>query len=305
MPRKNTDFNGYELLFLILLMFRGIENQEQLFDYLQTLDKEKRIFVENSDEYIKDIKSRKKNQINNFINNVRIYYQELPELSDIEKVILTGKSIKNYPEIVELNKDLPKSERTKADIFINLKNGKWIGYSIKQSKKATKMNRSVQDCLPKEESKRLTEIKKDYICQECGIDITNKDMAKANQKKINKSLYPDENKGNPYWDNLKKCIENNLQHVKDDLLSTLCGKKLKYDLYEFDGKDLGSISKPENIDNIVFKEHKPFYYTKRGSLRKAAKLFYLFKNGKNEYRVEIRHKGSFTASPQFQFHQIK
>lgn len=304
MPRKNTDFNCFELVFLASLMNRIIENKEHLLNYLTDLDKDKRIFVENIDEYIKDIKSRKKNQINNFINNVRIYYHELPELSDIEKVILTGKSIKNYPEIVELNKDLPNSQRTKADIFIKLKNGKWIGYSIKQSKKATKMNRSVQDCLPKEESKRLTKIKKDYICQECNID--EKDINnKSNRKIINKSLYPDENKGNPYWDNLKKCIENNLQLVKDDLLSTLYGKKLDYDLYEFNGEDLIPISKPENIDNILFKEHKPFYYTKKDSLRKTSKLFYLFKNGKNEYRVEIRHKGTFTASPQFQFHKIK
>ena len=118
-------------------------------------------------------------------------------------------------------------------------------------------------------------------------------------------MYPDENKVNPYWKNLKESIENNLQLVKEDLLSTLYGKKLNYDLYEFDGEDLVPISKPENIDNILFNEHKSFYYTKKGSLRKTSKLFYLFKNGKNEYRVEIRHKGSFTASPQFQFHQIK
>lgn len=304
MPRKNTDFNGYELLFLASLMNRIIENQEQLFDYLQTLDKDKRIFVENSDEYIKDIKSRKKNQINNFINNVRIYYQELPELLDIEKVILTGKSIKNYPEIIELNKNLPKSQRTKADIFIKLKNGKWIGYSIKQSKKATKMNRSVHGCLPVEDANRLNQIKKDYIYQECGIDITNKDMVKANQNKINESLYPDENKINPYWKNLKESIENNLQHVKDDLVSTLYGKKLNYDLWEFNGENLTYISKLINPDDITFKHHEPFY-TKKNKMSKAAKLFYLFINGKNEYEVQIRFKGSFTASPQFQFHQIK
>lgn len=304
MPRKNTDFNCYELVFLASLMNRTIENQEHLLNYLTDLDKDKRIFVENIDEYIKDIKSRQKKKLNDFINNVRIYYQELPELSDIEKVILTGKSIKNYPEIVELNKNLPNSQRTKADIFINLKNGRWIGYSIKQSKKATKMNRSVHGCLPVEDAERLSKIKKDYIFKECGIeekDINNK----SNRKKINKSLYPDENKGNPYWDNLKKCIENNLQFVLDDLLSTLYGEKLNYDLYEFDGEDLLPISKPENINNIVFEEHKPFYYTKKSSLRKTSKLFYIFKNGKNEYRVEIRHKGRFTASPQFQFHQIK
>ena len=72
-------------------------------------------------------------------------------------------------------------------------------------------------------------------------------------------------------------------------------------MYEFDGDKLTKLSL-ENIkmDTIQLEEYGYDYYEQH---KKSAKLFYKFNiNGETKYRIEIRFKGSFTASPQYQIH---
>lgn len=64
-----------------------------------------------------------------------------------------------HREINNLNNEYDKLE-TKSDIYIKLKNEKFIGISVKQNKSATKSNYSVQKMLGKDEDKILTNIKK-------------------------------------------------------------------------------------------------------------------------------------------------
>ncbi len=51
--------------------------------------------------------------------------------------------------------------------------------------------------------------------------------------------------------------------------------------------------------NVVFEEFDDFYKTKKGEHFQAAKMFYKLTINDMIYKVVIRHKGSFSASPQF------
>ena len=249
-------------------------------------------------EYIKDFESYPECIRKDYITKCSIEMNEFDIWDKIEKVFICGKSVKNYPEIEKLVKNLPKSQATKADIFIRLNDGSYIGVSIKNQKDATKMNRSVHAVLGGNNAKTLTNIKKSLIHEKLGIENV-KDKSKRDQ--INK-LFQSQNR---YWDSLKEKIEENKKIVINDLYNTLYGVNIKFPLYEFDGDTLKKIEPCNNIDDVIFKEHKEFYYTKNGNLRSAAKLFYIFETSNEKYRVEIRHKGDFSASPQFQFHKIQ
>ena len=49
----------------------------------------------------------------------------------------------------------------------------------------------------------------------------------------------------------------------------------------------------------MFEECNDFYKTVNGDNRKCAKMFYNLVIDNLQYRVEIRWKGNFSASPQF------
>ena len=73
-------------------------------------------------------------------------------------------------------------------------------------------------------------------------------------------------------------------------------------MYEFDGDRLKKINIKIEY-NLIFEEHIPYYFNKKGIERKAAKLFYKLSCNEKNYRVEIRWKGSVYCSPQFHIHE--
>tara|TARA_Y100000389_G_C17403956_1_gene486993 strand:- start:263 stop:1201 length:939 start_codon:yes stop_codon:yes gene_type:complete len=302
--RKNVDYPFGELIFpLVLIISQTISgniDSSNLGGIVEQLIDSKKLRCKNPEKYLQDFESRPESSKNDYITKCRIELNEFDFGSEIKQVTICGKSSKDYPELAELVKDLPRSQKTKADIFIKLNNDKIIGLSIKNSKKATKMNRSVHAVLGKENGNHLSDIKKDFIYEKLGIDNI-KDKSKRNQ--INSIFRPGIK--NNYWDELKRLIEELKERVKKDLYDTLYGTNTPFEMYEFDGEILKKVEPDCEIDDIRFEEHEPFYFTKTKKMRKAAKLFYLFETPKEKFRVEIRHKGDFAVSPQFQFHQIK
>lgn len=121
-------------------------------------------------------------------------------------------------------------------------------------------------------------------------------------------FYP--NRENKYWQQLRIEIENANQLIILVLLESLYGANIPYNIYEFDGASITSITSITNntkhvidLNKVSFEEYKPYYMTSSGEFRNAAKLFYRLCVDEKKYRVEIRWKSNIhCASPQIMIH---
>jgi phosphoribosylformylglycinamidine (FGAM) synthase-like amidotransferase family enzyme len=105
--------------------------------------------------------------------------------------------------------------------------------------------------------------------------------------------------GKHYFNLLKEMIELNKNKIIKDLLKYLYSNEVNYDIYKFNGSQFYKINGINNFDNVIFSECDDFYKDKNGNQRKCAKMFYKLMVNNDIYRVEIRWKGNFSASPQF------
>jgi hypothetical protein len=294
--RKKCEHNCTEYIFGRLLIDRTISKYEDLLKPEEV--NEKLIFniPEDKEKYIEDMSTRKINDINNYINNFHIQIALLPQFSteNIAFVYITGKTCKNQ-KINDLNKGID-NKKAKADLYIELNNSSIIGFSIKQNKKATKSNFSVQKMLSKENNQQLTLLRKKTI-DESGISHTDK----TKRDEINKLFYKTNEL--PYWTELKSQINLCKSEIKKQLILYLFPIELPYDIYEFDGEKINKLNETIDVNEVLFEEHLPYYYDKSGKLRETAKLFYQLIIHEKIYRVEVRWKGNiYNASPQFQIH---
>jgi len=296
MPRKSVEFNAFELVFPILLLYSCINNYDELIEFIHDpLKYDKIIFNDEKDRsnYLTDI-IQKSSIVNNYITTFRkLDLQKELDNENIKCIYISGKTNK-HPIISELNKGYDRKE-TKSDIYIEYENKEIKGVSVKQNAKATKSNYSVQKMLSKENDKILTNIKKTFL-KENGY--TRSDKTKRDN--MNKLFY----NNNPYWQALKTEIEINKSVILQQLLKLLYCCNMKYDVYEYDGTTLKKLNiKIEDISSVVFEEYLQYYYDTKGNKRETAKLFYRLCVDKKIYRVEIRWKGDiYNASPQFQIH---
>ena len=275
LKRKNTECNAFEYLVARAL------STEITFNH-----------PDDKIAYLKDLEGRTKRMIESYENAFRNEMKKYEEFNQIKSVFLTGKYC-HVPEICALNKQENPLE-AKADVYALLNDGSWIGISVKQSSKATKSNYSVQSMFSHTQNLHLTNVKKQFL-QSNGFTTFNK----SERSQVNKLFYQD----NPYWRELKTNIQEYNHCIKTFLYNKLYASSLRYPLFEFDSKQLKRVSS-EHAD-ITFEEHEPYYYSKKGVRRNAAKLFYRLLINEKEYRVEIRWKGNiFTASPQFQIHEM-
>jgi len=273
--RKNTECNAFEYVVAHILSpeirFNGVNDKVA---------------------YLQDLNSRSPRTIASYENAFRKEMCFYPEFSRVKTVFLTGKHCK-IPEICALNQQEDPLE-AKADVYALLTDGSWIGISVKQSSNATKSNYSVQSMFSHTQNLHLTNLKKQFL-QSHGFSTFNK----SERSQVNKLFYQD----NPYWSKLKESIHEHNHYIKTSLYNKLYASSLRYPLFEFDSKKITKLTNEPS--NISFEEHEPYYYSKKGVRRNAAKLFYRLLVNKKEYRVEIRWKGNiFTASPQFQIHEV-
>jgi hypothetical protein len=297
--RQSVEHNGMELLFAILLKYSEINDSSSL---LLLLENESELSSNISFNTPEDVKSyvedlqRKKQLVNKYIVNFRKNAHLLPALSAIEKVYLSGKKNK-HAEIDTINQGLDKKE-AKADVYVKLLSGEFIGFSVKQSKEATKSNYSVQKMLGVDIDNKLSETKHKYL-NENGIV----DFQKSQRKQVNGLFYP-KNTNNPYWYEVRKLITENNKTLSKKIVSYLYCTNVPYCVYEFDGENMYKLNKVVKADSVVFEEYTSYYCDSKGKLRRAAKLFYRLEVEGKKYRVEVRWKGDiYNSSPQFLLHE--
>jgi hypothetical protein len=296
--RSSVEFNGFELLTCILFLFPQYNKDIIMVEIKKEDIYEKIRFnkFEDREKYITDLE-KKTSLMDNYIFHFQEETDKNEELKhmieNIELIYISGKKNK-HEEIELLNKDLNNKE-TKADIYLKLINGEFIGISVKQSKKATKTNYSVQKMLGIDYDKELTQIKKTFL-KENGIDS----FKKTERKQINVLFY----EANIYTIELQKAIQIENEKLKKQLTELLFSMNVPYNMYEFDGVKITKLNKVNDFSQVVFEDYLPYYYNSNGEKRKTAKLFYRLRIYNKIYRVEIRWKGNiYNSSPQFQIHE--
>lgn len=285
--RQTVEFNAFEWVAACVLKQRNATPEDYRtisIQYNRTSD---------AMSYQEDLNRRSSRKVTRyseqFVKELALYPQLNPE--NIQKVYLTGK-ICHIPEIHSLNKGENKLE-AKADVYALLNDGSWIGISVKQDKSATKSNYSVHSMFSHTDSLHLTHLKKEYLASHGFLSFQ-----KSQRNEVNRLFYED----NPYWSALKTGIQKYNPYIKTFLYDKLYASSLRYPLYEFDSQKLTLLSKEMSV--VTLEEHEPYYYTRTGKRRNAAKLFYRLSIQEKHYRVEIRWKGNiFTSSPQFQIHE--
>lgn len=305
--RKVCDNNCFELVFAALLANENINNYDELLNFVNNSNlKENTKFKYKEDElqkFIADLITRPIKVVNKFISHFRSQFGCNCDFTydAFESVYLTGKYIDGFSEIEKLNETYDIKSR-KADVYVKTNSGIFIGFSIKQSKLATKSNYSVQKMLPCEISDELTTIKLKYL-SENGFEKHDS----KNRDGVNKLFYG----SNPYFDKLKIYMEQYNSLMVSTILKHLYCDGMGYDIFEFDGEKIDKLTGLQIIkENVLFHEHLPFNIGKNGKQRTCAKLFYklVVPTGHltvSEYRVEIRWKGNVhQSSPQLFIHSI-
>ena len=329
--RKSCEYAVTEALFsgTIAMLVDGFNISSITFDsiitYLRELDiimtpgyyySESVLQSANICNYINDIYTNKqskqkkkkcimfiKNLKNEIIKNKDCPLYHYVKKNMIEKIYVTGKNIKD-PEILKLNEGLDNKD-AKSDVYIRLKTEPfWCGWSIKQTKKAPKTNYSINSLVSKEEDKLLNNIKKEFLSKHNIPRIstkTTRNERKNIREKGNKLLY---DMNNELWDSYRRCINKNNTIIKCKLIRYLFCLKVNYPIYEYDGEKVidynSNITKPIDVESILFSEHEPYYFTKKGKPRKTAKMFYKLSFNNISYRFELRFKNSdkYTTNPQ-------
>ena len=295
--RKSVEFNAFELVFAICLSDPSISSFEQVLE--TSFDSLSHILtgcsLSDFENYKTDLHSRKKKIVDQYILQIRNLIPSCFNILDIELVFLEGKTITS-PEILELNKNIDR-KHAKADIYVKTKSQEYIGFSIKQSSHCTISNFSVEKIAKQITQEDILTNLRTQVLKDAGFEIFDKSQRPQHNALFYYGI------SNPYWDAVRLHIENHKLDIAKIILSSLFPSQLSYKLFEFDGVNL--IDLKTTCDNICFEEHIPFYKTKKGEFRKAAKLFYKLSFNNSDFRVEIRWKGNIHhASPQYQIHKL-
>ena len=292
--RKNTDYQCTELLCALKAINFNDENYNDI-NSIQNFINDNRIKIKCSDDiiskYIEDLRiSLTKGTIH------KKYLDSFTRewFNDIEYVYLTGKTYRDYPEIINLNKGY-EDKKPNSDVYFKLKNNKWYGLACKQSKKCPCTNKVVE--LDNENL---------WICRE-KLLIRN-GITKENYKK---HRAPPEGDGKirtilynkrcidgsicEYWVLLEKHIIDNKNYFINEVISSMCqGTCLPYEVYEYDGIDMtntkGRELKKEKCDIRI---SEIFCWGISGP-RKASKIWFDFMyDNKILYKLEVRFKGVY------------
>ena len=294
--RKNVDNNSFELIVALILKYK-VSSVSDINNLIETDTLYEAIGLDSKytcDKFIEDYKIRLPKIVDKYLTTFNLQNaNNLINLDNIEIVKLSGKGC---------NKD------EKSDVFFKYKgDGGIYGVSVKQSKDATLSNYSVNLILDDIKgnsniSKQLQTIKLQYISEQ-GLNINDK----QDRAKIGKHFY--NHFDNPYWNAMRVAIKENSNEIGTHILNSVFCTKTDTKVYEYDGNSLSEFN-PICIPNADIVEDENYYYKynkkqKKNIQRKAAKMFYnLTIGGVVRYRCEIRHKGSWSASPQFMLFKL-
>jgi len=290
MTRRSTENNFAELLCSVLTLGLTSSDTAAIQQFILDKIESKLLVCKDYTPWFEDLCSRKPKLIENYIDAWN--KQSLP-WSSIEKVILAGKSDKDYPLLVQLNQGLDIKEK-KSDVYIlgtlqGDDDSVWFGLSVKARKNCPITNYSIEKILPESEDCRpLCKA----ILQGAGFAA----FTKETRVPCNELFY---NKENAYWMHLVNLIDTHSDVLMEEVAKGIISENTPYNVFEFDGDSFIDI-KSINLEDAVFRPSETFSKKLNGSPRRAAKLWYeIVKDEKILYKVEIRWKGNmFTASPQ-------
>jgi hypothetical protein len=297
--RKNTDYQCTELV--LALQYLGLTSTELdlIISYATDMFESnklqcKRIIL---DRYISDLQysftkgTFSSSFITNFLNlNL--------DLSTIKCVYLTGKTCKDFPTLVELNKDYEQF-KPNSDVFVEKYNGVIFGTSCKQKNNSPLSNKIAENYGTKEERLFLTNLR-ETLLHEGGITLdilknSTKEQKKINEKKISQILCNKQCLGEPlqeYWKELTNHIIKYKDNFIDGVLHSISQSSyLPYDVYEYDGTTLVN-TKDRMLDKekCDIRVSEIFCYGKT-KIRQACKIWFDFVcDDKVLYNLEVRFK---------------
>tara|TARA_Y100001958_G_scaffold144137_1_gene121712 strand:- start:823 stop:1998 length:1176 start_codon:yes stop_codon:yes gene_type:complete len=299
--RKNTDYQFTELLVCLILLglvfFEGI-SLDFIIKFSMKKEEEKKLQCNRNilGRYHMDLKDAFKNNkfktsyILNFDKNILNI-----DLSDIKYVYLTGKSYKDFPKIVEINKGY-EDKKPNSDVYFELNNGEINGISCKQSFSCPCTNKVVELNNEKLMESRHKTLNDNGITKE---NFKNhRDKKSGGDGKIGQVL-----KNNfcitgylqDYWSSLQLHILNNKNYFIDQVLNSMNqGIILPYQVYEYDGKELVNTKNRKLEKNLCdIKISNTFCYGKTKP-REASKIWFDFiYNEEIKYNLEVRFKGIY------------
>ena len=314
--RKNVEFNACEYVDAILLAHKAsfLGNSKDNINY-ETICTMSEKWIQ-SNNIIDEVKLNKFSDLKYYVADLLKKPELLKQRIKIFNELITTSTIKfenimciyisgkknAHEKINNLNKNID-NKLAKSDLYIEYESGDFVGWSCKQSTNATKSNYSVHKILGTTISTKLNIIKTEFL-------ITNgfPKFSKHERESVNQLFYP--NRENKYWQQLRIEIENANHLIKSVLIDCLYGGSMPYNIYEFDGATITSITSITNntkhvidLNKVSFEEYTPYYMTSDCEFRNAAKLFYRLCVDEKKYRVEIRWKGNIhDASPQIMIH---
>ena len=200
--RQNCDHNHTEILTALVLYNKEI----QIEDILNMVSPPPNVKCSCEDfiEYKEDLSLKwskgmtHQKRIKQYLENLKDKIKNTYFQDNVEEVFVCGKNNK-YDEIDELNKNLNKNNKkdARADIYIKLKNGKFIGLSVKSNEKDALCNISVYKTFSPEHEKQSIEIKNNFLTEN-GFGVFNEN----DRPEINKLFK--ENLNNPVFNDLRE-----------------------------------------------------------------------------------------------------
>ena len=299
--RKNTDYQCTELVLALLCL--GVEIPDLLsissLAYENFETNKLRCSKDILDKYIKDLEySMIKNTIDySFITNFSM------DTTNHSYVYLTGKTYKDYPEIVNLNKEY-EQYKPNADVYVVTKDNTIFGVSCKQNKNSPLSNKIAEDHGTNKERDELTSSREKLLIDN-GITLeklmlgkTDKNLKKEMEKNISKILCNRSCHGEPlqeYWAGLTNHVIKYKDNFIDGVLHSVSQSKfLPYDVYEYDGVSLISTKEREFEKELCdIRISEIFCYGKQ-RVRSAAKIWFDFTyKGEVIYNLEVRFKNKW------------
>ena len=246
--------------------------------------------------YIEDLKERLDNNEHDSLQQYILLwveeYSKVVQFGKIKSIYMVGKKNK-FKEIDTLNAQVKDKKDAKGDIMIELDDDKFIGLSVKAGNKS---NYSIIKYFKDDVVKECQTIRAKYLTEN-GFPVFNKE----DRPEVNKLFY---DRFNPLFQKFREEVSK--EDIGRQLVDSLYGVNLPYDIYEFNSNELVLLTN-RNIDyNLVSFSECPEYYLKNNGIdRNAAKMFFKLQYNDIVYRVELRWKGVIhTAWPQFQIHSI-
>ena len=294
--RKNCENNWAELVICLMILYPEIQTKEDVLQRIDDLRLDPRFVISGTDsdcnieKYVTDIKLRPDIKIQEFISNLdKTIFQ-----GNFIKIILSGKSFKEFPELVTLNTNpttgkLYDKKQMKSDICI-VYSDSYIGISVKDSSLATLTNYSIEGMFRNLQiPNNLKEKRINMLKEEFSEEYKYK---KEQRKEANKLFY---DKKNEYFKKIIEIIED-YNDIFTGYLVSCVFPKLEYDVYGYNGlvlKDLNSLSsKIHGKSQMIKRETK--YETET-----AAKIWFsLYLDDIESWKFCIRgkndiYKGSF------------